>query len=408
MRRWFFAVVLVAIGGCSQAPSPALPYVLLISLDGYRYDYTDLYGAPTLSRFAEQGVRAKALIPAYPSATFPNHYTIATGLYPEHHGIVNNVFFDPQRNLSYRYSEPTTGGDGAWYGGTPLWALAEQQGVHAATFFWPGSDVEIRGVRPSKYRPYDASIPNEERVRQVIDWFRLPEAERPHLVTMYLSDVDIAGHRFGPGSVETERAVADLDELIGTLLAGLDATALPINVFIVSDHGMLQVLQPINIGRVSEFAGFEIAPRSGSQIMLYSADQKLVANTAALLKARDPLRYAVHLRKETPERLHYRDNWRIGDIVVIATAPVILQISEPGVVPEQEQGEHGYDSAQFPEMRGIFYARGPDLKSGVTLEPFESVNIYPLIAQMLHLKPPPNLDGTDALFEILKAPPAAK
>jgi alkaline phosphatase D len=268
--------------------------------------------------------------------------------------------------------------------------------------------VEIRGVRPSRYRPYDESIPNAERVRQVIDWFRLPEPERPHFVTAYFSDVDTAGHRFGPGSVETEQAVAEMDQLIGTLLTSLENTGLPINVFIVSDHGMLQVLRTVSIGPATEFTGFQIAPASGSQIMLYSADRKLVEKTVAVLKARDALQYAVHQRLETPERMHYRDNWRIGDIVVIATAPVNLQIGEIIAVGEQEHGSHGYDPAQFPEMRGIFYARGPDLKSGVTLEPFESVNIYPLIAQLLRLKPPPNLDGTSALFEILKVPPAPK
>jgi len=411
MRRWLLAVLLFLLcPACSRTPTSEapLPYVLLVSLDGFRYDYTDLYGAPNLKRFGDQGVHAKGMIPAYPSSTFPNHYSIITGLYPEHHGIVNNVFFDPQRNAGYRYSEPATGGDGSWYGGTPLWVLAEQQGVRAASFYWPGSDVAIKGVRPSTFRPYDESIPNAERVRQVIEWFQLPEAQRPHLVTMYFSDVDTAGHRYGPAAPETEQAVAALDAIIGTLLRGLSETRLPIDVFILSDHGMLEVQESVSIGSAKEFGGFEIAPQDGSQIMLYSADQKRVTETVQLLRGRGDSRYAAYLRKETPERMHYRDNWRIGDIVVMATAPVNLRIDRPGVGPDKERGNHGYDPQLFPEMRGIFYASGPDLKRGITLEAFENVNVYPLIAHLLRLKPPKGLDGTDALLSILVSQPAAK
>jgi len=410
MRRWLLAVLLfIACPGCSRTPPPetARPYVLLVSLDGFRHDYADLYGAPNLKRFGDQGVHAKAMIPVYPSATFPSHYSIITGLYPEHHGIVNNAFFDPQRNGGYRYSDPATGGDGSWYGGTPLWVLAEQQGVRAASFYWPGSDVAIHGVRPNRFRPYDESVPNADRVRQVIEWFQLPEPVRPHLVTMYFSDVDTAGHLYGPSAPETEQAVANLDTVVGTLLQGLEATRLPINVFILSDHGMLEVQQSVSIGRASEFKDFVIAPQEGSQIMLYSADEKHNAEVAELLKARDT-RFATYLRRETPPQLHYRDNWRIGDIVVMATSPVNLRIDGSGAVPAPERGNHGYDPHQFPEMRGIFYARGPDLKRGITLDAFENVNVYRLIARLLRLKPPAGLDGTDKLFSILKDQPAAK
>lgn len=404
MRRWLLAILLFAVcAGCSRTPppQPALPYVVLVSLDGFRHDYVDLYGAPNLKRFGDEGVHAKGLIPAYPSSTFPNHYSMITGLYPEHHGIVNNIFFDPQRNAGFHYSDPATGGDGSWYGGTPLWMLAEQQGVRAASFYWPGSDVEIRGVRPSQFRPYDESIPNADRVQQVIDWLELPDPLRPHLITVYFSDVDTAGHRYGPSAPETERAVADLDTLIGGLLRRLAATELPIDVLILSDHGMLEVRQAVSIGNAADFNGFEIAPQNGSQIMLYSADQKRVNEIAERLKTRDA-RYSAYLRKQTPEHLHYRENWRIGDIVVIATAPVNLYVARPGVVPEQERGNHGYDPQQFPEMRGIFYARGPDLKPGVTLEAFENVNVYRLVARLLRLKPPAGLDGSDELLSILK------
>jgi alkaline phosphatase D len=407
MRRWLIAAILLAASACSRPPSASpLPYVLLVSLDGFRYDYVNLYGALHLKRLGEQGVRAKGLIPVYPSSTFPNHYSIVTGLYPEHHGIVDNTFFDPQRNRRYHYAEPATGGDGSWYGGTPLWVLAEQQGVRTATFFWPGSDAEIQGVRPSEYRHYDASVPNAERVRQVIAWFAKPEPERPHLVTLYFSDVDTAGHRYGPSATETEQAVAELDQTIGSLLRGLEATGVPVNVFIVSDHGMLEVQGTVSVGAAADFAGFEIAPEGGSQIMLYSADPVRVRAVAERLQSRDP-RYTAHVRQSMPELLHYRDNWRIGDVVVLATAPVILYID--GLSSETlGSGAHGYDPRRFPQMQGIFYARGPDLKSGLVLEPFENVDVYPVIARLLRLKPRGHLDGSDALLSILQDQPAAR
>lgn len=407
MHRWLLGAIFLFVCGCSRPPAePPRPYVLLVSLDGFRYDYVDLYGAPNLKRLGAQGVRAKALIPVYPSSTFPNHYSIVTGLYPEHHGIVDNFFFDPQRNRRYQYSAPETGRNGSWYGGTPLWVLAEQQGVRTATFFWPASDSAIQGVRPSEYRVYDDSVPNAERVRQVLAWFAKPEQERPHFVTLYFSDADTAGHRYGPSAVETERAVAELDETIGSLLRGLESSGVPVNVFIVSDHGMLEAQATVSIGTAADFVGFEIAPDGGSQIMLYSADQARVRNLTARLRARDP-RYTAYLREETPPSLHYRDNWRIGDIVVMAAAPVILTI-DGLTATTPSRGAHGYDPRRFPQMQGVFYARGPDLKSGIVLEPFENVDIYPLIAHLLRLKPRDALDASEALLSILKNQPAAK
>lgn len=390
LRRTFLALALLA-SGLAQAQDDR-PYVLLISLDGFRYDYAALHGAPNLKRLAKEGVQAEALIPLYPSATFPNHLSIVTGLYPEHHGIVANVFYDSARRSVYRFTQAST--DGTWYGRTPLWVLAEQQGVRTATFFWPGSDAEIQGKRPREYRLFEEAIPNHERVRQVVDWFARPEAVRPHFVTLHLGDVDHVGHDAGPESAETRHAVKEIDQLIGQLLDGLRATRTPVNVFIVSDHGMVRRRDVVRIGDRTEFAGFEIPIFRGTQLHLYSSDARLAHQTVAKLNQRDP-RFHAYLRSEIPESLHFRDSPRIGDVVVMPTGPHVLYVERPGVPPTVPPGpgQHGYDPEQFREMRRIFYAQGPDLKSGLTIPAFENVHIYPLLAQLLRLTPPANLDG---------------
>jgi predicted AlkP superfamily pyrophosphatase or phosphodiesterase len=396
-RLLLAAALLAALAGCGSEPER--PYVVLVSIDGFRHDYAALHGAPNLQRIARQGVRAEALIPPYPSSTFPSHYSIATGMYPEHHGIVENSFFDPRRRGRFLYNDKQTGNDGSWYGGTPLWALAEQQGVRSATFFWPGTDTEIQGKRPSAWFPYDESAPNPRRVDQVLEWLQAPEAGRPHFITAYFSDVDKAGHRYGPEAPETRAAVAEVDAQIGRLLDGLSRINLPVYVLVVSDHGMLGVAETVSLGRAADFAGFEIAPRAGAQVMLYSENQDLIARTLERLNQRAGGRYRAYRREETPGYLHYNEGYRIGDIVVAATAPVILYIDPP---PADEAGEHGYDPYRVEQMRGIFYAQGPGLKRGLETYPFESVNVYPLIAHLLRLELPPGVDGSlDVLRGIL-------
>src|SRR6202166_2163447 len=198
-------------------------YVVLVSLDGFRYDYAAKYGEKNLLAMAQRGARAPdGMIPSYPSVTFPNHYTIVTGLYPDHHGIVANSFYDPSRKESYSYTNPKTTGDGSWYGGTPLWVLAEKQGMRAASFFWPTSDAEIQGKRPSYYlAPYDDNFPDEKRVEQVLVWLQLPPEKRPHFITLYYPDTDHAGHTYGPDAAETGEAVPRVDEMMGKLWDGI-------------------------------------------------------------------------------------------------------------------------------------------------------------------------------------------
>src|SRR5208282_5871993 len=256
-------------------------YVILVSLDGFRYDYAAEHGAPNLERMAEEGASApEGMIPSFPSVTFPNHYSIVTGLYPGHHGIVANSFYDPARKQSYASKKLDAVTDGTWYGGVPLWALAEKQGMRSACFFWPTSDAEIAGVRPSYYLHFDATVPDDQRVDQVIAWLKLPAARRPHFITLYYSQVDSAGHDFGPDSQQTADAVHQVDAMMGRLIAGLKALRLPVDVIVVADHGMATVEGDwIDLDRYADLSQFETR---GS--LLYSPDEQAAAQAYRQLR----------------------------------------------------------------------------------------------------------------------------
>jgi alkaline phosphatase D len=381
------------------------PYVLLISLDGFRYDYAERDHAANLIELGKSGVRAKALIPSFPTTTFPNHYTIVTGLYPAHHGIVDNSFWDPARQEGFRSSSPSATTEGNWWGGTPLWVLAEQQGMRAASFFWPGSDAEIQHTRPTYYYKYNGRIPNEERVAQVIAWLKLPKPERPHFITLYFSDVDHEGHQFGPDAPQTHQAIHDIDALLGKLFEGIRALDLRLDVFVVSDHGMAAVTGDVDMSKLANLDGVEVTPNS-TDFKFYSNDRARIDRLYAELKGKDP-RIAIYRPSEIPEHLHYSGNPRIGDLVAFAIAPVVLHLTpRPGqTLPK---GMHGYDVARFPEMRGIFFAAGPDLKAGLTIDEFQNIHIYPLVAHILGLTEPANIDGKlSVLAPILRAHGAA-
>lgn len=371
-------------------------YVVLVSLDGFRYDYAKKYGATHLLDLAKHGASAPdGMLPSYPSLTFPNHYTLVTGLYPEHHGIVAMSFYDPQRQERYSYNDPKSSTDGSWYGGTPLWVLAEQQGMRSACFFWPGSEAAIRGVRPSYYLHFDDKFPDGKRIEQVLAWLRLPEDRRPHFITLYFSNVDHAGHEFGPDSPQVAAAVQHVDELIGKLHSGLDALHMPIDLIVVSDHGMAKREGGwINLDQYADLSRFTTI---GS--MLYANADADAERAYQKLKAADG-KFVVYRRAHMPAYLHYDSNPRIGDPVIVAKGPYAIRAHGP---PPGEQdrppnmGVHGYDPREMPEMKAIFYAVGPDIRPGVTLKPFENVNVYPFIAKILQLPTPP----TDGSLNIL-------
>jgi predicted AlkP superfamily pyrophosphatase or phosphodiesterase len=359
------------------------PYIVLVSLDGFRYDYARRYGTKTLLDMAAQGASAPdGMIPSFPSVTFPNHYTIVTGMYPDNHGIVENEFYDPQRHERFSFSDPKNATDGSWYGGTPLWVLAERQGMRAACFFWPGSETAISGTRPSYYLAYDGRVPDDRRVDQVLDWLKLLPEKRPHFITLYLSDADSAGHRTGTDSPETAAAVGRLDAALARLKTGLASLRLPINLIVVSDHGMVNVEGPwINLDQYADLRGFETVGT-----LLYPPDEPAAARVYSQLKGASE-KFAVYRRKDVPEHLHFDYNLRIGDPVVIPNGPYLMRARNTGSPNETlPKGMHGYDPEMMKEMRSAFYAVGPAFKTGATLPPFENVNLYPMMANILGLQ----------------------
>ena len=367
-------------------------YVVLVSLDGFRYDYARKYGARHLLAIAARGASApEGMIPVYPSLTFPNHYTLVTGLYPEHHGIVGNQFYDPARKERYSYADPKTNGDGSWYGGTPLWSLAEKQGMRSACFFWPGSEAEIAGERPTYYLHFDNQFPDEQRINQVVAWLKLPAEQRPHFITLYYANVDHAGHEYGPDSPQTAEAVKHVDELMGTLEEDLKELRLPVDLIIVSDHGM----EKIQGGWIDldSYASLEGLITVGQY--LYAPTEEGANAVYQKLKAADAA-FMVYRRANVPAELHFNSSPREGDPVIVARGPYAIRAHAPA--PDHEDkapmvGNHGFDPYMMPSMKAVFLAEGPDIRAGVKLKPFEDVNVFPLLVKILGLDAPA-VDGS--------------
>jgi predicted AlkP superfamily pyrophosphatase or phosphodiesterase len=398
----------ITVPGRANGPEQAAKhYVVLVSLDGFRYDYAKRYGAKNLLAIAAAGTSApEGMIPSYPSVTFANHYTLVTGLYPGHHGIVGNVFYDPLRRQVYSYRDESAVTDGTWYGGTPLWVLAEQQGMLAASFFWPGSEADIQGVRPSYYAKFDDQFPNQKRVEQVLAWLELPPAHRPHFITLYYSDTDRAGHRYGPDSSQVAEAVHELDAELGRLRSGIQALKLAVDIVVVADHGMAGV--PDHWINLDEH-GLDLSlleKYEGS--LLYAKSE---ADAQKIFESMQPgtTEYQVYRRAQLPERLHLRLSPRIGDPVIVATGAFAVRAAADPARPKPNPGEHGFDPAILPEMKAVFAAAGPDIRAGVTVAPFENVNVYPLIAKILgldiHALKTGPIDGKLAVLQgVLKNP----
>lgn len=379
------------------------PYVILISGDGFRYDYAEKYEAKTLLALSRQGVRATSMIPSYPTLTFPNHYTIVTGLYPSHHGLVNNYFYDPERKDIYSMRDPKTVQDGSWYGGTPLWVLAEQQQMLTASFYWVGSEANIKGILPTYYYRYNELIPIDRRIQIVIDWLKLPPDKRPHLITFYFPQVDHEGHSYGPDAPQTAEAVRWLDSSIQKLTDAVKLTGLPVNFIFVSDHGMTKIDSdhPLSMPTVVDTTKF-IIPRGAELIELYAKNKADINTTYAKLK-KEEKGFTAYLKTNMPARLHYGagDDLRnrIGDILLIPLWPQTFNFSNHKPNP----GAHGYDPSLVKDMHASFYAWGPAFKNNLKIPSFENVNIYPVVTKILGLKYQDKIDGTTELAKkILK------
>jgi predicted AlkP superfamily pyrophosphatase or phosphodiesterase len=372
------------------------PTVVLVSIDGFRYDYLDKYKPPTLNELARAGVRARWMTPSFPTKTFPNHYTVATGLYPEHHGIIENNIYD--FGVTFGMSKREEVQNSRWWLGEPIWVTAERQGQRASAFFFPGSEAEIKGVRPSFWKAYDGKIPNEERVDSVLKLLDLPQAERPTFYTLYFNDVDEAGHDFSPDSPKTGEAVLRVDSVLKRLVEGLRARKIDkkINLIIFSDHGMAAV-DFDNAVLLDDYFSFDLTERILWTSEFVQIFPKTGKTDEIVLKAKNIPHTTCWKKSEIPARFHYRASPRIAPIICLADEGWILASQKRYANLKEDEdfsvmhGEHGYDNA-LESMRATFIAHGEAFKKKLLFPPFENIQVYNLMCAILGLKPAPN-DG---------------
>ena len=396
--------VLAFVFAASLAVRAATPApLILISMDAFRWDYCALHPdeTPHLRQLAREGVTARELIPVFPSNTFPNHYSIVTGLYPSHHGIVNNDMFDTSLGAFFHYKSAASVHDPRWWGGEPIWITAVKQGRKSAASYWVGAEVEIKGVRPTFWRPYDYyDNPFPKRLDELSRWLHLPPDERPAVIAFYLEETNTAGHRFGPDSPELAAAVKLLDADVGAIVDRLAAEKIEANLVVVSDHGMA----PCDADRVlllDDFLDLATVQVDFEQtaVGLRPLGKNDVPSIMRAL-AKLPSQVKVYRAEDLPARFHVdAANPRVPPVWIVPAEG--WQVMRQGLLNflrmKFDRGQHGYDPA-FASMHGIFIAHGPAFKNGVVLEPFENVHIYNLLCAALGLKPAPN-DGDDRLVK---------
>jgi len=397
-RRWpvrlaaLLAVLLVAVGTLAARQTPA-PLLILISFDGWRWDYTDRAAVPNLKALAARGVRSSGLIASFPTLTFPNHYTIVTGLTPDHHGIVGNGMFDPSiSSEKFTMSAPISR-DPRWWGGEPVWTTAIRQGRKSASMFWPGSEA----VHPTHWKPFENRLPNADRVAQVLTWLKLPAAERPAFITLYFSDTDSAGHSSGPNSPEVLEAAQRLDEALGTLVAGITELGLidQTTIVIVSDHGMVETSAERAI-LVDDYVSLDeiTIVESGASLMVNPRGSLTVEALYAKLAGKHRA-LSVYRRESVPAGLQFGKNPRVPAIVGVVEPGWYVTTRDAASRMRSRGGAHGYDP-RTRDMHGLFVAAGPSLRRGLQAPELSNLHLYEFMCRILQLRPARN-DGEPAV-----------
>lgn len=395
VRAIYLLLILFILNSCAKKD----PYVVMLSLDGFRWDYASHVPTPNLDYIAQHGVKAESLKPSFPSKTFPNHYTIATGLYPDHHGLVNNSFYDPKSEREYKISDRKAVEDGYFYGGEPLWVTAEKQNMKSATFFWVGSEAAVQGIRPTYWKKYDGKLPLSQSIDTVVYWLQLPVEKRPHLVLFYSSEPDHSGHDFGPESAQVDSQIVRLDSLIGVFLTKLKSLPVykQINFIVVSDHGMTSVSKDKTI-YLSDYIQESWFDHIEGYNPVYSFQPKPENKMQALKVMKDIKHVGVWEKDSLPAKWHFGTNIRIQDIIMVADNGWQIKDNRQA---EFMKGDHGYDN-DFGDMHAIFYAIGPAFKSGYQYPTFENIEIYDLICHILDLQPANNDGNLEHISGLLK------
>lgn len=372
------------------------PYTILISLDGFRWDYAKRGITPTLSMISENGVSAISLQPSFPTKTFPNHYTIVTGLYPQNHGIIANNMYDPYYGEHFSLGNRAAVENSRWYKGEAIWESARKQGIKTASYFWPGSEMDIEYRRPDYFHFYDHDRPYAERIEGVINWLKLPIAERPKFITLYFDAADTDGHKFGPDSNEINITIMKLDTLLNTLIVNLQEIHLfdSTNIILVSDHGMSKISSDkiINVDEIIggiEYNNIEYGPI----MFIFPEDdtEHLIYNR---LKKKEN-HYRVYLKENLPEHYQLTASHLLSEILIIAKPGWLLindKVKERYQGRSFDGGNHGYDNYHI-DMHGIFHAIGPSFKVGYRTGTVKNIDIYPMLCKILNIKPRQNIDG---------------
>ncbi len=372
------------------------PTVLVLSWDGVKPGYIDRAPTPGLDRLRREGTEAERLVPVFPSSTFPVHVSLATGTFTDRHGIVGNVFRDRERGL-FRYSN-----DASWIEAEPIWAAAERQGVRAAVFFWVGSETDWRGTGATYRRaPFDGSVPESEKVDQILAWIDLPESERPRLILSWWHGCDEVGHRGGPDGRRIAGQLASQDRELVRLLDGLDARDAwdDTTLLIVSDHGMAAVNEPIELRKTLQEGGVQAdIINGGGMARVYLRHERDRAKALELLSAVPGVK--AYAAESLPGRLRAYHPRRAGDIVVLTEPPRVFgrpSRSERMLGPIARRfglsrGAHGFDP-ELPEMGAIFMAIGRGVPVGEQIGPQRAVDVAPTIARLLGIDPPSHAEG---------------
>lgn len=392
----------ILVSNCTNDnSSESDPKLLLISIDGFMNEYLDRNETPHFDQFIASGVRAEHMIPVFPTKTFPNHFTVVTGLYVENHGVISNSFPDPNLEGYFSYGPQESENDERWWQGEPIWITAENQDLISATMFWPGSEASYNGVQPTRWKEYDGSVANKARIDTVVSWLDPAGEIDANFSTLYFSHVDSRGHSYGPNSPEVDEAVVNADSLLGYLMEQIETKGLTntVNILVTSDHGMAELSEDkiiilddiINLDDVEVIDWSPVAmlqPIEGKEDEVYQALKENEQN------------YSVYHKEEMPEEYRFSKHERIPEIIVIPDLPYTLTnhsfLESRGV----SGGAHGFDH-RSPEMATIFYANGPSIKNGETIAPFSSVHLYELMADLLNIKPAENDGSLDSLKHVL-------
>ena len=399
MRRLVFTLLLMAVLPWHAMAAGRDTYTVIISLDGLRWDYLDTYDVPFMQQLAREGVKA-VMQPSFPSKTFPNHYTLATGLTPDHHGIITNTFWDRERGVEFSLGNKDTRSKGYYYGGDPVWLTAKHQGVKTATVFWVGSDVAIQGEHPTYWLDYQTQqIGYEERVDEILRLLRLPEKDRPHLVMAYFEEPDRSGHNYGPMHRLTRRAIEDMDLLLSKMWARIQLLpiASQVNLIITGDHGMTSVdpKRFVDIDDVLPKHWYERFCNDYPTLIYASAPQYVDSIC-------DALQHVDHIRAwkkaDIPAYLGYGTNKNMGDVIVLPDVGWLFA-DKPS---KKQRGSHGFDHTAA-DMQVGFRAVGPDFKVGYEKpDRFRNVCIYPLLCYLLGVTPSPNDGNLDEVIDMLR------